>query len=204
MEKIILIDAGHGGLYEGRYMTNGKQATFNQTTIYEGVLNRAVAHLLNYELSIRNIKSQVMNTSEIDINLSGRCFMINEKVNASPNKKFFLLSIHHNASSNQSAEGFECYTSKGETQSDIFANYLMKLFITKHPKRKARINTIEDPSKDSDFYILKNTICPAVLTEFAFMTNKKEFDYMTVYNGIQDEVNLLVEWIRFHVVKLEQ
>ena len=31
-----------------------------------------------------------------------------------------------------------------------------------------------DKDKEANFYVLKNTICPAVLTENFFMTNKEE------------------------------
>lgn len=203
MEKIILIDPGHGGLIDGVYQTPGKRATFNNITLYEGVLNRAVAYLLNFELSLRNIKSEVIVHTETDINLSGRSFYINEKVEQNPNKRYFLLSIHHNASDNPEAKGFECYTSKGETESDRYANDLTVYAKMLYPGRKVRHGVIEGTAKEADFYILKNTICPAVLSEFCFMTNETEFNYMTKGYGIRDEVTLLSHWIQFNVLKVE-
>lgn len=202
MEKIILIDPGHGGLNDGNYKTPGKQATFENTTLYEGVLNRAVAHLLNYELSIRNIKSEVIVTTEIDISLSTRAYYVNQKVLRSPTYKYFLLSVHHNAADNPDANGFECYTSKGETESDKYARELMRMFKQYHESRKARYSTVPN-AKEQDFYILKNTLCPAVLTEFAFMTNPKEFKYMTTGYGVRHEVNLFADWIEECIIKAE-
>src|SRR5690606_5388228 len=44
---IPIIDAGHGGIVDGRYVTPGKQYKFNDgTVIYEGVVNRAIGKLL--------------------------------------------------------------------------------------------------------------------------------------------------------------
>ena len=197
MNKIILIDPGHGGLIEGDYMTEGKQATFEKSTIYEGVLNRGVANWLNLELSIRNIKSEIITPENTDVPLTERIERVNTKVTKNPDSKYFLLSIHHNASENATAKGFECFTSRGETDSDMFADRLMNLFIEKHPKRKARHELLAGQiiAKEANFRILKETKCPAVLTEFCFMTNKDEFEYMTRYSGIMDEVNLFVDWI---------
>ena len=40
-----------------------------------------------------------------------------------------------------------------------------------------------DADKEANFYILKNTTCPAVLIENFFMTNKKDYNYLMSEKG---------------------
>ena len=190
---MILIDAGHGGINYGKPETPGKRATFEHSTIYEGVLNRAVASLLQFELSIRNIPSHLITDANEDIALHNRVQRVNNLIKTIPNQ-YLLLSIHHNAADDPDANGFEAFTSPGDTRADQYANLLCDIFKKKHPKRKLRRGD-KQLSKQANFQILNKTNCPAILTEFSFMTNPDEFDYMTKHNGIQDEVNLFVHWI---------
>ena len=53
-----------------------------------------------------------------------------------------------------------------------------------------------DPDKESNFYILKNTKCPAVLTENLFQDNKEDVAFLTSQEGIRAIVNLHVEAIK--------
>ena len=41
-----------------------------------------------------------------------------------------------------------------------------------------------DPDKESKFYVLVHTNCPAILTENFFYTNKEELKYLTSDEGL--------------------
>src|SRR5690606_10981897 len=53
---IPIIDAGHGGMVDGQYLTSGKQYKFNAgTQIYQGVINRAICRQLADRLNAAGI-----------------------------------------------------------------------------------------------------------------------------------------------------
>ena len=56
-------------------------------------------------------------------------------------------------------------------------------------------NTDKDPDIESNFYVLKNTNCPAVLTENFFQDNKDDVDYLTSDLGFHQIVRTHVEGI---------
>lgn len=186
----ILIDAGHGGMFLGLKTTPGKRATFGEHTIYEGLLNRAVAHRLNFELALRGIESTMIAETSIDVGLGYRVGCVNNL----PPDDYLFLSIHHNASDNPEANGFECFTSPGKTKADKYANRLCEIFQQRFPDRKLRKGSGQ-LSKEERFYLLAYSQAPAVLTEFSFMTNPDEFNYMAFGKGIEDEVSLLLDWL---------
>lgn len=73
------------------------------------------------------------------------------------------LSLHCDASDNPAARGAHvCYISaKGETLARAIANELCAML----PGRA------EQTVRRGDLYVLKNTVCPAVLVECGFITN---------------------------------
>ena len=85
----------------------------------------------------------------------------------------YLISIHGNAADNApTANGIEVFTSIGETKSDTIAEvFYSKL---KNLGWKMRPNRSNKGGKEENFYILKNSHCPAVLTENGFYTNEEE------------------------------
>ena len=49
-----------------------------------------------------------------------------------------------------------------------------------------------DPDKESQFYILKHTKCPAILTENFFMDTKKDCDFILSNTGRNQIANMHV------------
>jgi N-acetylmuramoyl-L-alanine amidase len=67
------------------------------------------------------------------------------------------------------------YTSIGETKSDMYATKLYKEAEKKWEGEKFRKSYSDgDPDKEANFYVLKHTKCPAILSENFFMTNERE------------------------------
>jgi N-acetylmuramoyl-L-alanine amidase len=52
-----------------------------------------------------------------------------------------------------------------------------------------------DSDKEANLYVLKNTSCPAVLTENLFMDNKKDVEFLLSDKGFHSIVRLHVEGI---------
>ena len=110
------------------------------------------------------------------------------------------VSIHVNAAGNGSqwmnATGWECYTTKGKTKSDKLAECLYKSAQKNLTNKKIRKDLTDgDSDRESNFYVLRNTKCPAVLTENFFQDTKKDVEFLLSDIGRQQIVRLHVEGI---------
>ena len=111
-----------------------------------------------------------------------------------------LISVHVNAAGNGSkwmtATGWSCYTSKGQTQSDKLAECLYEAAIKNFPGKRIRTDKSDgDPDWEESFYILRKTLCPAVLTENFFMDNHSDLEYLQSRAGKQAIVDTHAEGI---------
>lgn len=176
----ILIDAGHGGMHEGKYMTDPRWGKFykhsDEFTAYEGVTNRAIANLLMAKLKEVGINYVQIHHDYLDTPLSGLV------VNANAIKgSTIYLSIHSNAGK---GNGFEVFTSKGETKSDKYAEIVCQVLKKDFPEYPLRQDTRDgDSDKEEDFYVLKNTNCPAVLVELLFFDELEQAKFLNSPQG---------------------
>lgn len=135
--------------------------------------------------------------------LSLRCSIVNELVKQY--KNCIYVSIHVNAAGSDGkwhdATGWEVYTSKGKTESDELATCLYNAARYNAQDKKMRTDYSDgDPDKEAHLYVLKNTNCPAVLTENFFQDNKKDVDYLTSDEGFHAIVRLHVEGILNYIL----
>ena len=168
---LILIDPGHGIDTPGKRSPDGK--------FLEYLWNRQIADLLLDRFMIMGIDASLVVTETNDISLATRVQRVNRicsKVGAS---NVILLSIHSNAAGDgskwMSAQGWSCYTSKGETKSDAIAECLYDAFETEFADRKIRKDMSDgDRDWEENFYVLAKSKCPAVLLENFFYDNRDE------------------------------
>ncbi len=100
------------------------------------------------------------------------------------------------------ARGWNCFTTVGQTKVDALATYLYeaaKMHLPGHQIRKDY--TDGDPDIEKNFYILRHTSCPAVLTENLFMDNRDDVAFLESAEGSQAIVDLHVEGICRHLSK---
>ena len=94
------------------------------------------------------------------------------------------VSIHVNASAKNGwdkATGFAIYTSPGETKSDILATDIFDEAskLLKPIGKSLRKDTSDgDPDFEENFYVLRKTICPTVLTENFFQNSKEDVEFL--------------------------
>lgn len=115
-------------------------------------------------------------------------------------KNCIYISIHVNASSADgkwhNATGWEAYTSVGVTSADKLAECLYSAAKKNLVGKKLRVDLSDkDSDKESNFYVLKHTNCPAVLTENFFQDNKEDVKYLTSDEGFHQIVRTHVEGI---------
>ena len=191
-----LIDNGHGKDTKGKRSPDG--------LILEYAYTRELAADIYERLLITNYIKPILITPERkDIPLATRVQRINNYCNKYGAKNCIMISLHLNAAGNgqwMNGSGWECYTTPGQNNSDKLADLLYKhannVF---YPNVKIRTDyTDGDIDKESNFYIIRTSNCPAVLTENLFMDSHKDADYLlsaTGFNNIVDlHVNAIKEW----------
>lgn len=193
MKKTWLLDSGHGGMINGVYQTAPwKMFAFKDQIAYEGVINRNVKNLLISKLNGRAFIDLI--NSEEDISLSSRVSLANSIYHTTPNAVYF--SIHSNASPDHTGTGFEVWTSKGQTYSDKIANVLCQEIKAEFTNIKFRSDSSDnDLDKESDFYVLHNTRCPAVLIENLFFDNYNDYLRLTDPVFLGRLVDVYIRWI---------
>lgn len=184
----VLIDNGHGSNTPGKCSPDGR--------LKEYAYAREIAVRLEAELRKKGIDAERIVKEEIDVPLSERCRRANEYKAGDT----FLVSIHCNAAGNGSewmqARGWEAWTSVGQTKADKLATCLYESAERYLPGMKMRKDMTDgDPDKESGFYILKHTKCPAVLTENLFQDNREDVDFLLSDEGKRTIVDLHVQGI---------
>lgn len=181
----VLIDNGHGSNTPGKCSPDGRLREYAYT--------REIAERLVMELRKNGIDAECIVKEEIDVPLAERCRRANE-YKAS---EAILVSIHCNAAGNgsdwMSARGWEAWTSVGKTKADKLATCLYEDAENCLPGMNMRKDMADgDPDKESQFYILRHTNCPAVLTENLFQDNREDVEFLLSERGKRAIVSLHV------------
>jgi N-acetylmuramoyl-L-alanine amidase len=189
-----VIDNGHGGMVNGQYVTAGKRSPVweDGRQLFEGVFNRKVVRRIT-ELCIKSgIKCTNLVPEEQDISLGERVRRAN--VLAAKSKCIFI-SVHANAGG---GTGWEIFTTPALTKSDAIATIVFNSARKFLPTFKMRTDFSDgDPDKESLFYIIKNTNCPAVLTENLFMdTLKPDCEFLMSDAGVETIAQLHFDAIK--------
>lgn len=173
--KVVILDNGHGGVVNGVYQTAGKRSpNWEKGVLYEGVFNRLIIDKVAEELEKLCIPYIVLVPELEDISLAKRVERINKYY--AKNKNVWLFSQHANAGGGR---GFEAFTTIGQTKSDDYAEIILTNLENDFPEIPMRYDLSDrDKDKESDFYILKKSKCPAVLVESLFMDNKEDYNLL--------------------------
>ena len=204
----ILIDNGHGIQTKGKRSPDG--------TLLEYAYTRDLARRIVATLKARGHDSEPLVPEDDDIPLSERVRRVNEIcLTYEPSypaptghPDVILISLHLNAAGDgtkwMNATGWSCYTCKGQTESDRIADCLYKAAeqILKNQVIRTDYARDGDPDWEENFYILRHTLCPAVLTENFFMDSLSDRDYLQSEVGKQAIVNTHVEGISIYLNSL--
>jgi N-acetylmuramoyl-L-alanine amidase len=199
-----LLDYGHGGMINDVYQTAGKRSPkFDDgTVLYEGVNNRDIVKRIIKAMTEEGISFVDIVASEQDVSLETRVQRANTQAKIKP---CVYISIHSDANGDgvkwDSASGLSVYTSKGRTKSDVFADYVIKeLEDNFKDSVKWRFDSSDgDKDKEENFYVVSKTLCPAILCELGFHTNKEEAKKMLT----EDWKNKVVLSIIYAIKKYE-
>ena len=181
----ILIDNGHGENTKGKCSPDG--------TFREYLYTREIAKNVVNELKKLGYDAECIVPETKDISLTERVKRVNKFCDDLGVDNVLFVSIHCNAASNgewSNATGWSAYTSKGNTKSDILANYFYNEAEKQFIGKKIRTD-LQDGDKDweENFTVIYNTKCVSILTENFFMDNKKDIEYLTSNEGKQSIIN---------------
>lgn len=163
MSKFLyILDNGHGNnTYIKGINAYRKSKVWNDgTRLLEFEFTRNVVKYLSFMLRQENIDCNILVPEQIDIFLTERCRRANV---LSTTKSSLLISIHSNYFTDEKVSGFEThyYSEKGKGFAQTFQDQLQILGNNRGLKQ-------------SEYYILKHTQMPSILTENGFYSNEKE------------------------------
>ena len=192
----ILLDNGHGIDTPGKRSPDGH--------FREYAYNRYLAFRIREQLLALGLDVQLLVPECEDISLQERCHRVNTICQQLGSDQVLLISLHVNAAGNGkewlNARGWCCFTTVGKTEADALATCLYEAAQAQLPGQRIRKDTTDgDPDLEKDFYILKHTSCPAVLTENLFMDNRDDVAFLESAEGSQAIVDLHVEGIRHYL-----
>lgn len=197
---IILLDPGHGSNTPGKCSPD--------KSIYEWKWAREEAALIQIQLKALGFDARILVPEEKDIPLSTRVARANkiweENGKNKKGKYVFLISVHLNAAGNGNWMGAHGWTGWVATNAGQASRKLAQLLYCEAENLGLKGNRSVPKEKywSANFYILKNTKCPAVLTENMFQDNKEDVKFLLSKDGIDKLSKVHVEGIRAFVNSL--
>ena len=197
MQKIkIILGTAHLSSTPGKRSPDGKFREYAYSrkvckAVQEELLSRGVDCVIDY---IDDDMPGLTSSQE----LVKRVQIVNE---IAKKTDCLYVSIHVNASAKNGwdkATGFSIYTSPGETKSDILATDIFDeaTKLLKPIGKSLRKDMSDgDPDFEENFYVLRKTICPAVLTENFFQNSKEDVEWLESEEGFEAIVSYHVNGI---------
>lgn len=176
----ILIDNGHGNNTPGKRSPDGK--------LLECQYTREIATAVVSQLCKAGYDAELLVPETYDVSLLERVHRVNVKCQGLGKKNVIVVSIHCNAAGDgrdwHKASGWEIWTSEGKSESDMLAEWLIRMAeITFPGKIRVWKHQEGERDKEKNFTILQSTLCPAVLTENFFMDNKSDVAFLLSDEG---------------------
>lgn len=192
---LIILGTAHGSNTPGKRSPDGRLLEYKYS---REIVGRVEAKLLKLGYNVAVDLRQ-----DYEPNLGFRVNIVNNLCKKAKNAIY--VSIHVNAASNgqwKNASYWTVWTSRGQTNGDKLATCLWKAakeFLPNKEKVKADWRD-GDEDYEENFYVLRNTKCPACLTENLFQDNRADVDWLLSDEGkktITDiHVKGIVEYIK--------
>lgn len=158
----LCIDPGHGGKFNNA-VGNGLVEK-DVVLTYAGHLRSQLEHLGHDVIMTRDADVEL--ADDLNQDLIARVRIANDWGADA------FVSLHCNGFTDPSANGFEVFTSPGQTNSDRLADEILESVGTAFPLVKMRRDFSDgDGDQEAKFVVLVKTKMPAVLIELGFLTN---------------------------------
>lgn len=191
----IIIDAGHNFSDTWQKMSPIKE---DGTRFYEYQSNRRIARKLSMELDKLGIPYvyTIHPDDRNDMSLQNRVGKANAVAYKEGKDNVLFISLHSDALGMgdkwYDVNGYSIFTSVGCTKSDSYAKVFEEVAKEKLEPYKKKVRG----RYEKNFYVLKHTICPAILLEQLFYTNKEDLEFLESDEGVKVLVDIIVEAIQ--------
>jgi len=169
MIMLVILDNGHGGLIKDEPQTEERRSKIfsNNRQLFEGEFNRAIVNGIIQELTFMRIPYLNVCPELEDLTLETRVIRANKNIEDAS----FFLSIHANAGGGHGSEFF-CYKNSvtGRKVATIFAEE----YKNQYPDRRLRTDNDQVKYKEGNYFVLRRTKMPAIITENFFFDNEEE------------------------------
>ena len=185
----ILLDNGHGVNTSGKRSPDGRLREYKYC--------REIAAEVVRQLKVRGYDAELIVTEERDIKINERCRRVNSWCNKLGSSNVVLVSIHNNAAASGGWHEARGWSGWVYTKASSKSKLLAKLLYAEAEKRGLKGNRSVPSCKywAANFGILRNTACPAVLTENLFQDNREDVDLLLSDEGRKKIIDLHVEGI---------
>lgn len=189
---LVVVDPGHGGVDPGAIGPTGAR---------EADVVLAVAFALMRELDAAQDAASGDRVACVLTRGGNGSVSLRERVlHALHVDADLVVSLHANAGP-PAAEGFEIWTSPGQTAADPCATEVWEAWGRRFPGRRRRLDTTDgDPDKEARFYVLTRTRCPSILVELGFVTNPREEQELVSPEHQRAAAEALAEGIRRYLL----
>lgn len=173
--RMIVIDAGHGGFDPGKVASDG---------VEEKEINLAIAKQLSGYLTQGG--AQVVETRISDEALSqSKRDDLNKRVKiANAGNVDLFVSIHQNSFPKGSAKGAQVFYYKGSENGKRLA-----LSIQNRLREVVDVQNTRVPKENTNYYVLKEAKIPSVIVECGFLSNLDEHDKL-----LSEEYRQKIAW----------
>lgn len=197
----IFVDNGHGCNTAGKRSPDGKHREY----LWAREVAASVVEMLRKD----GYDADILVPEEYDVPLSVRCDRVNKICNKLGRNNVILVSIHNNAAGIgtdwMNVSGWCVYVYQGSSgqQASIESKMLADCFFDEAKKLGWKTLQYLPAQKwwGKNLKILKDTKCPAVLTENFFQDNRKDVEFISSDKGKSEIVCHHVNAIKNYINK---
>jgi len=192
--KKVIIDAGHGGVFDGWYCTPGKRSPEPPPVgIYEGAFNRKTAGMLSARLCDMGVSAAFINPGPMDTPESAKASYGKQAAKHFGGENVLWLSLHCNASPrpgwDEKARGATAFVKRVDAKSEAIAKKILAAW-----SAGTTIDGSRGVQKKGFNILFASPV--AVLLEMGFMTSSHDLGLMQSQYpaGIAAVADVIKEW----------
>lgn len=195
----ILIDNGHGIDTKGKCSPDGRLLEYKWA--------REIAVRIEVALKARGYDAECITPETNDVPLNTRSRRVNDICRKVGSKNCLLVSIHINAAGADGkwhrASGWSGWVALNASQN---SKQLAQFLYDAASKRGLKGNRSVPAERywSGNFAIVRDTLCPAVLTENLFQDNKEEVDWLLSEMGKKEITDLHCEGIINYINSMQK
>lgn len=197
-KKVIVLDAGHGGMDSGAVGIHGE---------YEKDINLAIVMDLKQLLEFSGFNVVLTRDSDVSIHDKDVTGTRNQKVSDMENRLNIIksysdcifISIHQNKFTDSKYFGAQMFYNNNNPNNQLLAQLMQDCFGVLQPENDRQIKLTGD-----ELYLFKTTMTPSVLIECGFLSNENDANNLsdseyqkrvafTIYGGLVKYLQLTVD-----------